>query len=143
MFGGDACSGGRIAPVEVIADAGEPNADQDNDQDLLWISQESSRKVVCWLGDGRGKFVHVRDFRPDPRQFGLLLGADSPGVSENQTTCVKTCALLPGSLYSLPQSDRGKLATYTATLPTRGSLLPISAGCQTILCKRGPPSELS
>ena len=118
--------------------------DQDNDQDLLWVSQENPRTILYWLGNGYGNFTYVAGFKPNPRQLSLLLSDDAAlGVSKNQNVSIETDALLPGDSYSLPQSRCDNLYVYSKVLPARRTVHHISAPCQAIPRKRGPPSDLS
>jgi hypothetical protein len=117
--------------------------DSDGDIDLIWLSEESPRKVVIWLGDGQGDFSMApssgEEYRKaqttitDSSKTGLANGGNDSGVTYVPPTLsfAGTPVLAASGLY---------LVLSKGFLPlTRAPALAIPF--LTVLQKRGPPPQ--
>src|SRR5215831_20210794 len=74
--------------------------DRDGDTDILWVSQTDPRKVVLWLGDGRGNFS-IATYR-EGHQLSALLNRDAqPRFSSNEDDEDSVCVLQATTIVAL------------------------------------------
>ena len=117
--------------------------DNDNDEDLLWISSEN-RSPAYWIGDGRGNFARVQDFQPDARKLSALINQDTQsGSSAIQQIVVQTQAILPSESFGwTPVRQLELSASAIAAVPYSAPRRAMPSGI-IVFWTRGPPLELS
>jgi hypothetical protein len=116
--------------------------DQDNDLDLIWISQDKFQPPVVWINDGRGRFE--RDTGSHAAELkGALRGDAETSLSHSQKVSYSLGA--PASPFS---SDPAQGSQPEICEQFRSSFRGIYCShnqsiCLTYLRKRGPPSSHS
>jgi hypothetical protein len=116
--------------------------DSDGDADLVWISQSQPRKLVLWLGDGRGNFS-IATATDAAHLQKLLSHYINPQLASDGDDCESTGVLQTRTILELDLVS----SIAPVLCCRRSSLLLTAAGdwtaCLSVLRKRGPPSVSS
>ena len=127
----------QLSPGRLVSD----DIDDDDDQDLVWISENRSIAPIVWLGDGKGQFVkaeHPESFH----QVARLAQADNHRSSlfdepdQNDPASDEVSDDSIGLLAGEPARFDVRCVTPDHTFSNCAALAP----CIAHLHQRGPPA---
>src|SRR5262249_2586172 len=118
--------------------------DNDNDEDLIWISQSQPKKLIFWLSDGHGNFTLAKEPPPDTQKVNALLGKDSESKLFGEAGILELpIAVLPSDSTELEWPKQPVILAFSTTPFEQNEEHTLSALFLSVLRKRGPPTSLS
>ena len=132
---------GRPEPGRLVSG----DIDHDDDQDLVWYSQNDSKTVFFCLNNGRGIFGPATPYRPSdqPRlDLNPLLSRESESrLSGQPSGDVTDCALRVDDSPVIETATGRKIAT-PASLDSRREIYVVRSFHLKSVFKRGPPATV-
>ncbi|MBO0801092.1 MAG: hypothetical protein J2P31_19925 [Blastocatellia bacterium] len=120
--------------------------DSDNDDDLIWISDQTPIQTVLWLNNGVGEFTRVPDPAPYAAQVERLApGGGSQGQLASSDGMRLWATATAGSSFSLKHAEQLLYAPEEVTSLPASSWNCLLELASHLAChpKRGPPATLS
>lgn len=120
------------------------DVDRDNDEDLIWVSQNHPKKIVLWLSDGQGDFSLISEPPPDAQQLTALLSQDSESkLAEGADSLDLSAVLTPSDATELELPKPLAILIAPLLLRERSDQPVIGAPFLSVLSRRGPPRRLA